>query len=142
MIIGQRTPAGVSEVKSEIVDMDGFDGVAFIAVLGAIEAGGAVMLRILGSDDNDSLELVPGAMCLYEDCGKGLHQRAGLAVEIIGAERRYLSVQLTRTRAPSIVDQILAIQFPAGKSPTFHDDAVLAFTRWEKSQTEDTQTEN
>jgi hypothetical protein len=112
--------------KTAIIDMAGFDGVMFVALMGDVVATSAVSLRVAGSNTNSS-----GTMTLLTGSAGGT---AGASdyddkLVILDVEKptyRYLEAQLFRVTANAPFDGILAIQYRAGSMPVAQGSTVVA----------------
>jgi hypothetical protein len=128
--------AGTTEVDTSILDMAGYDGVMFVAVLGTVTAGSVLAISVQQNALNQT-----GGMAAIVDGPSGANAAAGLtdvggassngalAVDVFRPLSRYVRAALTRTTANAVVQTILAFQYKAKKRPTLQDASVLALAQ-------------
>jgi hypothetical protein len=121
-------PTG-SAVVSDIIDMAGYEGVCFVALIGAIAAGGAATITVNQGDDPALADtaVVDGSEVAYTDADENLVA----IIDIRQPTDRYLNVDVTRgAGGNTTIDGILAIQYrardlPVTQGATVQDTVVL-----------------
>ena len=122
------TAAGTTPVNSSVIDMQGFEGVMFIASFGAITATAVTGIKIQqgnASDGSDAIDLTGTALAILDTASNKV-----LVSEIYKPEKRYLRVVITRGTANAVVDGVVAQQFGARIAPPIHDSSVAGFEYW------------
>lgn len=122
--------AGTTAVDSNILDMAGFDGVMFVALLGTVTSGSVLTLVTQQNTANSTsgMATITGASAGVTDTA-GEKSNGALIVDVYRPLQRYVRAELTRTTANAVVDGILAIQYAAGHKPTTQDvTTILAST--------------
>ena len=101
--------AGTTAVTpSAGVDVQGYNSVAFLVLLGTITSTGVPSIKVQQSDDNGSADafddLAGSAFATNDTQSNGI-----IAVEIMRPTKRYLRVVVTRATANVVLDGIVAI---------------------------------
>lgn len=111
--------AGTTDVESDIVDRAGFDGVIFLALLGAITADGVQGLRVQQNTANSTSGMadLTGASVTIADTD----DNKGVFVDVYRPKERYLRAILDRATQNAVLDGMLAILYCAKNKPTTHD---------------------
>ena len=113
--------AATSDLNGSSVNMTGFEGVLFIALLGTLSATQVTSLKAqMSSDDGgsdaftDILGTDSGDMADDDD-------DQVIVLDIYRPVERYVRPVLLRGTGNAVVDGILAIQYGPGKKPTIND---------------------
>lgn len=126
--VANAAAAAQTEVLSSVLDMQGFDGVMFVALLGDITATSVLTLTVKGNSANSTSVPPPvtqAATAAFTAAASDADNKV-LVVDIYDPALRYVFASLTRTVANAVVDGIVAIQYMAEQKPTTHDASVLA----------------
>lgn len=126
--VANAAAAAQTEVLSSVLDMQGFDGVMFVALLGDITATSVLTLTVKGNSANSTSVPTPvtqAATAAFTAAASDADNKV-LVVDIYDPALRYVFASLTRTVANAVVDGIVAIQYMANQKPTTHDASVLA----------------
>lgn len=113
---------GGATVTSDVVDMNGFGSVVFIAAVGAVDSTGTATLAVETSD-NDTTgfgAITDATASLTSADDNGL-----LVVEVFQPAKRYVRATLARATANSVCDGIIAIQRDAAYLPVTQDATVI-----------------
>lgn len=126
--VANAAVAAQTEVLSSVLDMQGFDGVMFIALLGDITATSVLTLTAKGNSANSTSSPTPvtQAATAAFTAGASDADNKVLVVDVVDPALRYVFASLTRTTANAVVDGIIAIQYMADQRPTIQDASVLA----------------
>ena len=118
--------AGTSDVESSFVDMAGFDGVMFVALLGDVTSGSVLALKasqnIVDSATGDA-KLVGSAAFT---AGASDADSKALVLDVRRPCERYVCAILERGTQNAVVDGIIAIQYNAQSMPTTQAASVIA----------------
>jgi len=126
--VANAAAAAQTEVLSSVLDMQGFDGVMFVALLGDITATSVLTLTVKGNSANSTSVPTPvtqAATAAFTAAASDADNKV-LVVDIYDPALRYVFASLTRTVANAVVDGIIAIQYMADQRPTTQDATVLA----------------
>jgi hypothetical protein len=111
------TAAGTTTINGSSVDTQGYDGVAFIALFGALTATQVTSLKAQQSSDDGSTDS-------YDDlAGSGSGNLADgdgnkvLVLEVFKPAKRYVRPVILRGTANAAVDGVIALLFRAEKTP-------------------------
>ncbi|MEX0624571.1 hypothetical protein [Saccharospirillum sp.] len=105
--VSDAVAAGQTDVTSDAVDSRDFETVEFVALLGAITAGGSGTLKVQGSDESASgFTDLSGASVTYADTDSD----GVLMVEVSQPIKRYLRAVIERDGADAVVDGVIALQ--------------------------------
>jgi hypothetical protein len=116
-------PAGTSNQDGSAgIDMAGFDGVMFIADIGALTATQVTKLQAQGSSDNSSFNPfatdVVTATMLDGDSNKCL------VVDIFQPVTRYVRARVQRGTANAVINSVIAILYRKNKKPVVQGSTV------------------
>ncbi len=132
ILVSAGAVAAQTEVDSDILDMLGFDGVLFVAILGTVTASSVLTLvaQQYTAATGGSMVTITGATATHTDAGAGADSSKCLIVDVFRPQQRYVRAAFTRTAANAVLQGILAIQYMAGKKPTVQDvTTILASTQ-------------
>ena len=108
---GQSDPDGSS------VDMAGYDGCLFAAIVGTITTTGTANMVIKQSDDDGSLDDYTAISGATATASAAAQSDRMLIIDIYQPNKRYLRPTLTRATANSIIGGIIAIRYMAKDRP-------------------------
>ena len=118
--------AAQTELLTDVLDMSGWDGVVFIALLGDITVSSVLTLTVYSNSSNSaSGGTSESATAAYTATATDADNKL-LVAEVVRPTARYVYGSLTRTAANAVVDGIIAIQFRGTKSPITQGSTVLA----------------
>lgn len=120
--------AAQTEVLSTVLDMTGYDGVMFIALLGDVTATSVLTLTAKGNTASSTSSPTPVTQKATSafTAGASDADSAALIVDVYDPAMRYMFASLTRTVANAVVNGIVAIQYKAEYRPTTQDATVIA----------------
>lgn len=120
--------AGTGDTQSgSIIDMQGFDGVIFVAQLGTVTSGGVATLGVQSNTANSTsgmATLTAPVATAYTDVG-GANSNGVIIADCYRPQKRYLRPQLTRATANIVINNIYAIQYTARTEPVTQPTNVL-----------------
>jgi len=119
--------AGQTTLTSDVVDMKGYDGVTFLALLGDVDNTSALVLQAQHGDESDGSDManLAGVAASHTADATDADNNV-LAVEVFRPTKRYVRVTLARGTANAVVDGILAIQSEPNEAPVTQDASVIA----------------
>ena len=126
--VAASAAAGTTEVLSSVLDMQGFDGVMFIALLGDVTTASVLTLTAKGNTASSTSSPTPVtqvATAAFTADGTSADDKA-LVVDVYDPALRYVFASLTRTAANAVVNGIIAIQYKAEFKPTTQAATVIA----------------
>jgi len=126
--VANAAAAAQTEVLSSVLDMQGYDGVMFVALLGDITATSVLTLTAKGNTASSTSSPTPVTQVATAAFTAGASDADNkvLVVDVFDPALRYVFASLTRTTANAVVDGIIAIQYTAELRPTTQDASVLA----------------
>lgn len=116
---------GTGTISGNVLDMQGFDGVLFIAEFGTITDGTPSLKAQDGSTSNltDASDLAGTAVTTAGSADGG----KAVTLDVFRPLKRYIRPQVVRGGATgAVVDSVLAIQYSARSKPTVHDTSTVA----------------
>ena len=116
---------GTTTQTGSILDMQGFDGVIFIALLGAITDGTPSLKAAQGQAANlsDAADLEGSSTPVTADTD----DNKALILDVYRPGERYVRPAIVRGGATGcVIDGVIAIQYQARKKPTTQDTTVAA----------------
>ena len=120
--------AAQTDLTTDVLDMSGYEGVLFIALLGDVTSGSVLTLTAKGNSANSVSSPTPitqkatGAFT----AGATSADSKVIMVDVYKPTLRYLFAVLSRTTQDAIVGGIIAIQYGAHAKPTAQDASVIA----------------
>jgi hypothetical protein len=120
------TAAGQAATASDILDMQGFHGVLFIAKLGDVTNGSVVTLQAQQNTVNSATGManltgtVTKTSAADTDCDDGL-----LILDVVEPRERYVRAVLTSATQNAVKNGIIAIQYGAAAVPIVQGTTVL-----------------
>lgn len=127
-VVADAAAAAQTEVLTSVLDMQGFDGVMFIALLGDVTTACVLTLTANGNTASSTSSPTPVsqlATAAFTADGTSADSKA-LMVDVCDPALRYIFASLTRTAANAVVGGIIAIQYTADQRPTTHAASVIA----------------
>lgn len=119
--------AGSTDITGgTVLDMQGFEGVMFIAKTGAVTAAGVFQITPTHATSSNSTSQV--AMASYSQgtlVTTTAHSESLAVVDVSKPLKRYVSCQLERATQNVVVDSAIAIQYGAKKMPVTQPSSVI-----------------
>lgn len=107
--------AGATDIESDSVDMNGYEGVMFVAVMGAITAGAVTSMEAHQSGDDFSAddEALAGTKIAIaaDDDGQVF------VLDVLRPLDRYVKLHIDRATQNAVVQTVLAIQYDPRDKP-------------------------
>jgi hypothetical protein len=127
-VVSPAAAAAQTEIKSSVLDMTGYDGVMFIALLGDVTSGSVLTLTAKGNTANSTTSPTPVTQKATDAFTAGATDAdsKALVVDVVKPAMQYMFASLTRTTQDAIVGGIIAIQYGANNRPTTQDASVIA----------------
>ena len=122
------TAAGTTAVNGAAVDMQGFEGVMFVALLGTLTATQVTKLQVQYSADgstnwtNITDDAIGGT--LSTGAAADADSNKIMWIDIYRPKQRYLRAVVSRGTANAVIDGVLAIQYHPALQPTALDATV------------------
>lgn len=119
--------AGQTTLTSDVIDMKGYDGVTFLALLGDVANTSVLTLQAQHGDQADGSDManLSGVAAAHTADATDADNNM-LAVEVFRPTKRYVRVTLSRGTADAAVDGIIAIQSEPNEAPVTQDSSVIA----------------
>lgn len=115
--------AGTSDVNSNIIDMQNFDGVIFVTSFGAITSGAVTSVKL--QQDTDS---AGGTMADLEGSAQSVADDDDDQIvvhDIYRPRERYVRVVVDRGTQNAVINSIVAIQYKGSKAPCTNDSSTV-----------------
>lgn len=122
--VSNAAAAATTDVESSAVDMQGFEGVMFLAMLGTITSGAVTSIKAQQSSDNgvaDAWSDLEGTAVTVADDDD--NQVFGL--DIFKPLKRYVRCVVDRGTQNAVVDGVVAMQYGARVAPTTQDATTV-----------------
>lgn len=125
--VANAASAAQTAVTSAVLDMQGFDSVVFIALLGDVTTGSVLTLTGKGnsaaSTSSPTPKVYPGAPTFT--AGASDADNKVMILDIQKPRDRYVFAELTRTTANAVVDGIIAIRYNSHERPLVDQDVSV-----------------
>lgn len=127
-VVSGAAAAAQTEIKSSVLDMAGYEGVMFIALLGDVTSGSVLTLTAKGNTASSTTSPSPVSQVATDafTAGASDADSKALMVDVAKPPLRYIFASLTRTTQDAIVGGIIAIQYDAHNKPTSQAASVIA----------------
>lgn len=127
-VVEAAAAAGQTELVSDVLDMSGYEGVIFIALLGDVTSGSVLTLTVKGNSANSVSSPTPVTQKATSAFTAGASDADSkvLLVDVYKPTLRYMFASLTRTTQNAVVGGIIAIQYRSRAKPSTHDASVIA----------------
>lgn len=128
-VVEAAATAATTELVSDVLDMQGWSGVMFIALTGDVTDTCVLTLTAKGNSANSTSSPTPvtQASATFTAGATNADSKA-LVVDVYDPDpaMRYMFASLTRTTANAVVGGIIAIQYQPHSKPTSQDATVIA----------------
>ncbi|MCS0497870.1 hypothetical protein NVS89_22525 [Ancylobacter sp. MQZ15Z-1] len=124
--VANAAVAAQSDVNGSILDMAGYDGVMFVALLGDVTTGSVLALKAEQNTANAAGGMAELDGAASFTAGASDADSAVLLLDVHKPREQYVRAVLERGTANAVVDGILAIQYGAMSRPTVHAAGVIA----------------
>lgn len=119
--------AAQTELTSDVLDMQGWAGVMFVALMGDVTTGCVLTLTAKGNSANSTSSPTPVTQgSATFTAGDTDADSKALIVDVYEPQLRYMFASLTRTTANAAVGGIIAIQYQPDSKPTAQSASVIA----------------
>ena len=129
--------AGITVQNGAVIDMQGFDGVQFILLVGALTATQVTGLKAQqgnASNLSDAADLAGTAVGPLADADGN----KALVLDVYRPLERYIRPVVTRATANAVIDGVIAIQYRGRKAPVTQDTTFVAANKMLVSPAEGT----
>lgn len=116
--------AGTSDSDSSVLDMAGWDGVIYIALLNTVVDGSVLQLQAQGSAQSNGSS--PSQEAATGSATAATNSNAFLVLDVIRPANRYQFVRVKRGTQNATIDGVIAIQYRGRNQPTSQVNALLS----------------
>lgn len=120
--IENATAAGTTDITSDTVDMQGYTGARFVALLGTLTDTHVTKLLIQQSDDDGSADAY--STILTSDAMGNTDSNKMIIAEVNFPTKRYLRAVVDRGTANAVIDGVIVELFGAALRPVTKDSSV------------------
>ena len=127
-VVSPAAVAATTEILSDVLDMQGYEGVMFVALTGDVTVNSVLTLTAKGNTASSTSSPTPvtqKATAAYTATASDADSKA-IVVDVFRPTMRYVFASLTRTAANAVIGGIIAIQYQARNKPTTNDASVIA----------------
>ncbi len=127
-VVSPAAVAATGTITSSVVDMQGFEGVVYIALTGDATSGTVLTLTAKENTANSTSSPTPttGPSCTVTSVSSSDADSKVLMIDEYKPIPRYNFCTLVIGTQNCVVGGIIAIQYSAGKKPTSQDASVIA----------------
>lgn len=120
--------AGQVAKTSSIIDMQGYEGVLFVAGLGTIIENGTVNVQVLQNTANSTVGMaaVAGTAAHTVTAANALLTQSAIAVDVYKPLERYLEVTVTPATQDAVLLGVTAIRYKGKMGPDANGDLLKA----------------
>jgi len=118
-VVMNAVTAGTSEQKSSVLDMAGFDAVAFIAVFGTVTDASVITLTAYENSASSTSSPAPVAVTggATASLTASTSSNTFMVVDVIRPSKRYVFADITRTTQNAVINCVIAIQYRTKNKP-------------------------
>jgi hypothetical protein len=127
-VVEAAAAAGTSALTTDVLDMSGYEGVMFVAMLGDVTDTSVLTLTAKGNSANSTSSPTPvtqKASDAFTASATSADSKV-IVVDVYKPTLRYVFAELTRATANAVVGGIIAIQYCPRVKPTTQDATVIA----------------
>lgn len=124
-VVEAAAGAAQTALDSDILDMSGYEGVLFIAMLGDITSGSVLTLAAQQNTANSTSGMATLSGSATFTAGASDADSKVLALDVYRPRERYVRAYLTRTTQDAIIGGVIAIQYGATKKPVTQHASVI-----------------
>ena len=120
--------AGTTAKTSSIIDMQGYDGVLFVAGFGKLLEKGTLNVQVLQDTDSagGTMAAVAGTAAYTVTAADALLTQSAIAVDVYKPQKRYLEVTVTPAVANAVILGVVAIRYKGKMGPDANGDLLKA----------------
>jgi hypothetical protein len=124
------TAAGQTKKTSDIIDMDGYDGVLFVAGLGTVLENGTVDVYVEQNDANSTsgMARLATTAAYTITAGNAAVAKSAIVVDVYKPGERYIQCNVTPAVANAVILGVVAIRYKSHLCPVTND-SLLQSTR-------------
>lgn len=120
------TAAGTTSLTTDVVDMQGFDSVAFVAHLGDVTDTSALTLTGQTGAVADGSDAADLALPVTFTADATSADNKLMILDLHRPRQRYVRATLDRVTANAVVNGVVAILYNASEQPVTEDASVIA----------------
>jgi len=121
--------AGTTKRVSSIIDMDGFDGVVFVGVLGTTIEAGTVDVFVEQHTLNQTSGMARVATTTVYTVPATPAALTSIQVDVFKPKERYLQANITPAVQNAVICGMVAIQYKGHNCPVVNEATVVKSTR-------------
>jgi hypothetical protein len=125
--------AATTTLTTDVLDMQGYDGVTFIAALGDVTDTSVLLLSVFENTANSTSSPTPTAISgatAGATAGASNYDSTLLVVDVQKPSKRYVYATLARGTANAVVNGVLAIRYKGSHScPVTQGATVMQLTK-------------
>ncbi|MGV8832967.1 MAG: hypothetical protein ACOH2N_13400 [Devosia sp.] len=125
VVVEASAAAGTTELTTDVIDMAGWHGVAFIAHLGDVTTGSVLGFVADHSDEDDGgWDDLEGPLAFT--AGASDADNKLLVLDLVRPAKRFVRARLSRTVANAVLGGVVAVKYGPTFSPVTQGATVLA----------------
>ena len=122
--------AGTSTLTTDVLDMQGYDGIVFIAILGDVTDTSVLLLSAYEHTANAASGTAISGATAGATAGASNYDSTLLVVDVQKPSKRYVYATLARGTANAVVNGVLAIRYKGSHScPVTQGATVMQLTK-------------
>jgi len=124
-VVSPAATAATTAIESDILDMSGYEGVVFIAMLGDVSDTSVLTLAAQQNIANSGTGMATLAGNATFTAGASNADSKALVLDVYRPRERYVRAYFTRATANAVMGGIIAIQYGAAKKPQSQAASVI-----------------
>lgn len=125
-VVEPAAAAAQTALESDVVNLSGFQGVTFVALLNDVSDGSVITLTLFHGTLENGSDMEATDIAATFTAGATNADSKALAVEGFNPTKQYAQARLTRTTANAVVGGILAIRHHPKTAPVTQGATVIA----------------
>lgn len=127
-VVSAAVAAGTTTVTTDVINMQGFDSVAIIAMLGDVTDTSVLTLTAQAGDESDGSDAADLAASATFTAGAADADSKLMIVDLTRPRQQYVRATLDRATANAVVNGVIAVLYNAHEFPVAIDADVIAST--------------
>lgn len=122
--VSNAVAAGSADENTSILNMEGFRGVSWEVMFGAITAGAVTGVKVQQGDESDlsdASDLEDSALAIADN-----EDNQALIIDVYRPLKQYVRLVITRATQNAVIDGAMAHQFYPRKVPVTQDATTIA----------------
>ena len=115
-VVSAGVAAGTTKISASLIDMQGWDGVYFIFLFGALTASQVTTPQVFGGQQSGGGDQAQLPSAVANALADG-NSNTAVIIDVYRPSQRYLGAVVTRGTANAVLQGIIAVQYQGRRQP-------------------------